>query len=141
MPAPAPQKFVLDDALLHFVTSKADLDANGRKAVKEVANKLKIYTGDFKIVVMGFTDSRGGLAFNHKLSRLRAESVAKELVKDGIDASRISTAGQGPDKPVADNTTAKGRARNRRVEVEVVTSDPNVKTKGVDTKSPVDSKS
>lgn len=141
MPAPTPQKFVLDDARLHFITNKADLDHNGRAAVKEVANKLKVYTGDFKIVVMGFTDSRGGLAFNHKLSKLRAESVAKELVHDGVDAGRIITVGQGPDKPVADNATPQGRAHNRRVEVEVVTSDPNVKTKGVDTKPPVDSKS
>ncbi len=130
---PPPQKIVLDEARLHFATNKADLDDSGRQAVQEVADKLKAYSGDYQVVVSGYTDSRGSKALNEKLSKRRADAVAKALVDDGIAADRVSSEGKGPADPVGDNATADGRNHNRRVEVNIKTSDANVQTNQVKT--------
>lgn len=73
--------------------------------------------GDLRITVEGHTDNVGNAAANKELSRKRADSVRAWLVSQGIDASRIETAGFGDSKPAADNTTAEGRQQNRRVEL------------------------
>ncbi|MBS1766284.1 MAG: OmpA family protein [Acidobacteria bacterium] len=137
-PPPPPAKIVLDEARLHFATNKADLDDQGKQAVQEVADKLKAYSGDYKVVVDGYTDSRGSKALNEKLSKRRADAVAKALVDDGIAADRISTEGKGPADPIADNATAEGRDKNRRVEVNIKTSDANVETNQVKTDTQAD---
>jgi outer membrane protein OmpA-like peptidoglycan-associated protein len=67
--------------------------------------------------VEGFTDSQGADAANLSLSRQRAEAVRKALVGAGLDGGRIQTVGRGKAEPVADNASAEGRARNRRVEI------------------------
>ena len=72
------------------------------------------------IIAVGHTDSVGSDAYNQKLSVRRAESVKAYLVSKGIEANRIYTEGKGEMQPVADNKTREGRAKNRRVEVEVV---------------------
>ena len=69
-----------------------------------------------KIEIEGHTDNTGKAAFNQKLSQLRAEAVKTYMIKKGIDAARLSVVGYGQEKPVADNSTSKGRAENRRVE-------------------------
>ena len=74
---------------------------------------------DTKVVIEGHTDSIGGDAYNKKLSERRAEAVKRYLVRQGIDAGRIRTVGHGKTKPVADNGTEEGRAKNRRAEVVV----------------------
>lgn len=70
-----------------------------------------------RVLVEGFTDSRGGMAVNQRLSAERAESVKQALVERGIDGSRIETAGRGSEQAIASNDTAEGRAQNRRVEL------------------------
>jgi len=132
-PPPPPSKIVLDEARLHFATNKADLDDQGRQAVQEVADKLKAFSGDYKVVVDGYTDSRGSKALNEKLSKRRAEAVANALVADGVPADRVSSEGKGPADPIGDNATAEGRSHNRRVEVNIKTSDANVQTNQVKT--------
>ncbi|MBU6437612.1 MAG: OmpA family protein, partial [Betaproteobacteria bacterium] len=67
-----------------------------------------------------YTDSIGSDAYNQKLSVRRAEAVKAYLVSKGIEANRVYTEGKGKTNPVASNKTAEGRAKNRRVEVEVV---------------------
>jgi OOP family OmpA-OmpF porin len=69
------------------------------------------------VEVGGHTDSIGSDAYNQKLSERRAQTVATELEHDGISASRLTVRGYGERKPEADNKTAEGRARNRRVEL------------------------
>lgn len=69
---------------------------------------------------MGHTDSVGPEEYNQRLSVRRAESVKAHLVGQGIEANRIYTEGKGESQPVADNSTKEGRAKNRRVEIEVV---------------------
>jgi len=72
------------------------------------------------IIAVGHTDSVGGDAFNQKLSVSRAEAVKAYLTSKGVEKNRVYTEGKGEKQPVADNKTAEGRAKNRRVEIEVV---------------------
>ncbi len=72
------------------------------------------------IIAVGHTDSIGTDAYNQKLSVRRAEAVKAYLVSKGIEKNRVYTEGKGEKQPVADNKTAEGRAKNRRVEIEVV---------------------
>jgi OOP family OmpA-OmpF porin len=72
------------------------------------------------IIAVGHTDSVGSEAMNQKLSVARAESVKAYLTSKGVEKTRVYTEGKGEKQPVADNKTAEGRAKNRRVEIEVV---------------------
>ena len=72
------------------------------------------------IIAVGHTDSVGSDAYNQKLSVARAEAVKAYLVSKGAEKNRVYTEGKGEKSPVADNKTAEGRAKNRRVEIEVV---------------------
>ena len=71
-------------------------------------------------MVEGNTDSVGGEAYNQKLSERRAEAVKDVLVKSGIEGDRLSTVGYGETRPIAPNDTEEGRAKNRRVSIDVV---------------------
>ena len=70
-----------------------------------------------RITLVGHTDNVGTAEYNQRLSEGRVNSVKAELVKRGIAADRINTVGKGESEPIADNSTAEGRAENRRVEV------------------------
>ncbi|MCA9557276.1 MAG: OmpA family protein, partial [Myxococcales bacterium] len=72
--------------------------------------------GDLKVIIEGHTDNVGKDDFNQELSQKRAESVRTYLIDQGIDAGRLTAQGFGPSRPVADNDTKEGRAKNRRVE-------------------------
>ena len=74
---------------------------------------------DKKAALAGFTDSIGTEAYNLKLSDRRWMSVRDYVVKKGVDSSRVSGQGFGETKPIADNKTAQGRSKNRRVEIKV----------------------
>lgn len=72
------------------------------------------------IIAVGHADAIGTDAYNQKLSVARSEAVKAYLVSKGVEKNRIYTEGKGESSPVADNKTAEGRAKNRRVEVEVI---------------------
>jgi OOP family OmpA-OmpF porin len=99
-----------------FDTGKADLKSDGQAKLDQLVAKLKDVNFD-AITITGHTDSVGGDAANQKLSLRRANAVKQYLASHGVDATKIKTAGRGKTSPVADNKTAQGRARNRRVEV------------------------
>jgi OmpA-OmpF porin, OOP family len=101
---------------INFDTGKADLKTDGLATVKEIAAMLKS-SAALKLAVEGHTDNVGDAAANKKLSEARAKSVMNAIVAAGIDATRLSAAGYGQEKPVADNRTEAGRAKNRRVEL------------------------
>ena len=122
-PAPAPAAPVSEK-----VTYAADAFFDFDKAVvkKEAMAKLDDLVGKTRavalevIISVGHTDSVGADAYNQKLSVRRAEAIKAYLVSKGIEKNRIYTEGKGEKQPVADNKTAEGRAKNRRVEIEVV---------------------
>lgn len=104
-----------------FATGKSDLLPIAQQKVAEVAKALKDQ-GFKAIVVEGHTDSQGNAQKNEELSFRRAESVRQTLISNGLPADKIKAAGLGSSRPVTDNSTAEGRANNRRVEI-VVTPD------------------
>lgn len=134
-PPPPPQKIVLDQAVLHFANAKNELSPEGVEAIQQVAQELMKYPGEYSLVVSGHTSSTGSKAFNKALSKRRADAVAKVLIDSGIPAASIQTVGVGPDQPIADNATAEGQARNRRVEIEVKVKDATVETRTIQTQT------
>ena len=101
---------------INFDTGKWDLKADGTGTVAEIVKMLKA-APTLKIAIEGHTDSVGQAAANKALSEKRAQSVMAAVVAGGIDATRLSAAGFGQEKPVADNRSEEGRAKNRRVEL------------------------
>ena len=122
-PAPAPAAPVSEK-----VTYAADAFFDFDKAVLKPEAKAKLddlvgKTGSIAlevIIAVGHTDSAGTDAYNQKLSVARSEAVKAYLVGKGVEKNRVYTEGKGEKQPVADNKTSEGRAKNRRVEIEVV---------------------
>jgi OOP family OmpA-OmpF porin len=125
-PAPAPPpppkpvtEKVTFAADVFFDFDKAVLKPEGKAKLDDLVGKLKA-TALEVIIAIGHTDSIGSDAYNQKLSVRRAEAVKAYLVSKGIEPNRIYTEGKGKSQPIASNSTAEGRAKNRRVEIEVV---------------------
>ena len=117
-PPPAATK-VTYAADAFFDTGKAVLKPEGKAKLDDLAGKVKAINLEV-IIAVGHTDSVGGDAYNQKLSVKRAEAVKAYLVTKGIEKNRVYTEGKGEKQPVADNKTKEGKAKNRRVEIEVV---------------------
>lgn len=101
---------------INFDTDKATLKSDGAQAVNEIYKALN-EENDLKIEIRGYTDDTGTEARNKSLSEERGATIVKELVKLGIERSRLSSVGLGSDDPIGDNNTEEGRAKNRRVEL------------------------
>jgi outer membrane protein OmpA-like peptidoglycan-associated protein len=106
----------LSDVL--FDTGKYTLKPNTQVALAKVATILTLYPG-LKVQVEGYTDSVGSDEYNQKLSENRANAVQTFLVSNGVPTANVTAAGYGKANPVADNGTADGRAKNRRVNLVV----------------------
>lgn len=98
-----------------FASGSATLTAPARASLQALAGQL----GGGRITIEGHTDSQGAAAANQALSKRRADAVRRVLEEAGVPAGRMSAVGRGAERPVADNGSADGRARNRRVEVVV----------------------
>ena len=116
-PAAASKVTYAADAFFDF--DKAVLKPEGKAKLDDLTSKVKGINLEV-IIAVGHTDSVGGDAYNQKLSVKRAEAVKAYLVSKGIETNRVYTEGKGEAQPVADNKTKEGRAKNRRVEIEVV---------------------
>jgi OOP family OmpA-OmpF porin len=117
-PVPTSEKVSYSaDAFFDF--DKAVLKPAGQASLDDLVSKLKDINLEV-IIAVGHTDSVGTDAYNQKLSVRRAEAVKAYLQGKGVESNRIYTEGKGEKQPVADNTSAAGRAKNRRVEIEVV---------------------
>ncbi|MDC0720950.1 OmpA family protein [Nannocystis bainbridge] len=105
---------------IFFDLGKATIKPTSKKTMDGTVQVLKDFPS-IRVEIVGHTDNTGSRDVNLDLSRQRAESVREYLVAQGIAADRIQTRGAGPDEPIADNKTAKGRAVNRRIEYKVIT--------------------
>ncbi len=118
-PAPPAAVKVTYAADAFFDTNKSVVKADGKAKLDDLAGKVKGINLEV-IIAVGHTDSDAGDAHNQKLSVSRAEAVKAYLVSKGIEKNRVYTEGKGEKQPVADNKTKEGKAKNRRVEIEVV---------------------
>lgn len=113
-PAKASEKLVTFDSITFAYKSSSvsgsQEDLNAAKAVIQA-------DADAKFLVVGHTDANGPEDYNQWLSERRAGAVLNWLVANGVDASRLTAVGKGESTPVADNASAEGRAKNRRVEL------------------------
>jgi OOP family OmpA-OmpF porin len=124
-PKPAPEKpkpvaekvTFAADVLFDF--DKAVIKPEGKSKLDDISNKAKGVNLEV-VIAIGHADSIGSDAYNQRLSVRRAESVKAYLVSKGIEGNRVYTEGKGEKQPVAENKTAGGRAKNRRVEIEVI---------------------
>ena len=105
------------DAFFDF--DKSVIKPEGKAKLDDLVDKIKGINLEV-IIAVGHTDSVGSDTYNQKLSVRRSEAVKAYLVSKGIEKNRVYTEGKGEKQPVADNKTAEGRAKNRRVEIEVV---------------------
>lgn len=101
-----------------FELGGSELSAEGKAEIAGLVAQYEGKTAD-SVIIEGHTDSSGDAAFNQQLSEKRAEAVKAELVANGADPAKIKTVGFGESKPIADNATREGRAKNRRVEIRV----------------------
>jgi len=124
-PAPAPEKpkpvaekvTFAADVLFDF--DKSVIKPEGKSKLDDLSGKIKGINLEV-VIAIGHADSIGSDEYNQKLSVRRAESVKAYLVSKSIEPNRIYTEGKGEKQPVADNKTKEGRAKNRRVEIEVI---------------------
>lgn len=127
-PPPAPPPAVAAKPSAQKVTYAADtffdfdkyaLKPEGKAKLDDLVSKMSGLAVEV-IIAVGHTDSIGTVEYNQKLSERRANAVKTYLVSKGVEKNRIYTEGRGEKQPIASNSTAEGRAKNRRVEVEVV---------------------
>jgi len=133
VPVPAPtvmEKEIIEEGRatldIKFKTNKADIQPQYHAELATFGDVMKKHP-DLKVIIEGHTDNVGGAAYNQKLSQRRAESVKRYMTeKFGIDASRLKAKGYGLSIPIASNSTAAGKAKNRRVEAVVEYMDKKI---------------
>jgi len=109
----------LADRIIEFESGKAALTPAGTAVLDQMTAALQKLKG-VRVEVIGHTDNAGSRAGNLSLSQARAEAVKSYVVERGIAPDSIAVSGEGPDRPVADNRTPEGKARNRRIEFKVI---------------------
>jgi OmpA-OmpF porin, OOP family len=118
----AAEQNLLDDTLakriIEFESGKATLADSGKAILNEMAAALHKVKGK-QVEVIGHTDNQGPRDSNLALSHARAQAVRSYLAERGVSQDMVLVSGQGPDRPVAENSSAEGRARNRRIEFRV----------------------
>lgn len=110
------------DLNIQFPNNSDEIQAAYLKEIENVASFMNQYEGT-AVEIRGYTDDRGAASYNQQLSEKRAKAVASKLVEEfGIAQNRVTFTGFGEENPIADNSTAEGRAENRRVVAEVSTT-------------------
>lgn len=114
-------KVTFDNAIL-FSLNSSSLSSASKHDLEQFAQSLK-NTPDTDVTIVGHTDNTGSYEVNQRVSNERANSVSEFLKGQGVDIDRLSTLGKAYDEPIADNSTAEGRAQNRRVEIYITASE------------------
>ena len=114
---------IIASLTIDLVNDEFDFDKSTLKpammvALDDVARRVEETPGDEYLTIIGHTDSVGSEAYNMGLGQRRADATADYLISQGVRADRITTKSMGESQPVADNSTAEGRAKNRRVEIQ-----------------------
>jgi OmpA-OmpF porin, OOP family len=117
---------------VNFETNSAVLTTDSYPVLDKVAAGL-VEHRRLRVEVQGHTDSTGAKAYNMTLSAKRADSVREYLLHKGVDSTQMVSKGYGPTQPVADNATKDGRAKNRRVVMQVLENPGDVEVKGAGT--------
>jgi len=112
-------QIVISDTV-HFRTARAAIEEKSYGLLDEVAATIESLAAYDYVLVEGHTDDRGTVSYNRQLSDARARAVRAYLIKQGIPARKLRHRGFGPDRPIADNSTPEGMAKNRRVEFRIV---------------------
>lgn len=112
---------LLDQTQFEFASGSANVGNQNTTLLDELTAELNVCPGS--VLIAGHTDSTGSDTTNQFLSRSRAEAVRDALLARGISADRVSARGFGSSQPLATNTTTEGRARNRRIEIEISASE------------------
>ena len=119
-PAPTFRTSIVEKAIrlegANFASGSSKLLDSANSKLDEVVKSASDFP-EIQLSVSGYTDNVGNAARNQKLSQDRADAVKAYFTKKGVAANRISTKGFGAENPIADNNTADGRAKNRRVEI------------------------
>ena len=119
-PRPSSKVMVFGEAAL-FDFGKSDLKPEGKEQIRAYREEARAEMSRAdKVKITGHTDNVGDPDYNVKLSLRRAEAVRDYLISLGLDSKKVEVIGAGETEPVADNSTKEGRAKNRRVEVEVI---------------------
>lgn len=117
---------VNSDGCPKTITLNVNFGNNSANIQKESFAQLDAYVAfltqytNYSAKIVGYTDSRGSAVYNQKLSEKRANAVVKYMIDKGVKAERLSAKGAGEVNPIADNSTAEGRAQNRRIEAELI---------------------
>jgi outer membrane protein OmpA-like peptidoglycan-associated protein len=104
---------------VNFATGKAELLSSSFKILEATVKGLQKFC-EAKVEIEGHTDNQGGEEYNDRLSQARADAVRNYLIKKGTAEGRISAVGYGFRRPVAENTSENGRAKNRRIEIKLI---------------------
>ncbi len=104
---------------VNFKRGEYNVSADLINQLQTFALFLKENVG-YQVIIYGYTDSRGDSDSNKKLSQKRADAIKEALIRYGINSTRLTSIGKGEEDPVADNTDEEGRAKNRRIEVELI---------------------
>ena len=110
------------DSGILFDTNKSDLKPAAETNLQNLAASLQ-KNPETNITIIGHTDNTGSDSYNQTLSVKRADAVKSYLVAGNVASSRMTVTGKGESEPIADNTTADGRAQNRRVEITIVANE------------------
>ncbi len=111
---------LLADGPIQFEQSSTKIATTSFPSIQKIADELVICK-NYRFEVGGHTDSQGGNALNQSISERRAKSVLDAIFETGLDFGELSSAGYGPSQPIASNDTAEGRAKNRRIEIRLIT--------------------
>ncbi|WP_010135842.1 OmpA family protein [Ochrovirga pacifica] len=111
-----------EGAGIYFASNKVAINEQTKNTLNKLAEVLNKYP-ETNLFVYGHTDADGSEEYNQKLSYRRANAVATYLQNLGVPADRFTVKGEGESMPVADNSTAEGKAKNRRVELGIVANE------------------